>query len=86
MANDQPAVDKEFLASFKAFLARVNAQPVEEEPDPALLRRLRAHFNADPTSLPIVEEQFQKSEHPNLHIALTEYLAAEGRSFELLGV
>src|SRR6185436_10901962 len=31
-------------------------------------------------------EQFKRADHPNLHLALTTYLAADGRAFELYGV
>src|SRR5215831_6600566 len=85
MPPDQPIVDKEFIASFRGFLNQVNAQ-APEEPEPVFLRLLREHFGTDPAKLPIVAQQFEKSEHPNLHIALTDYLAAEGRTSELRGM
>ncbi len=82
--NDAPISARDFGASFKGFLEQVAAQVPAEEP--VFLQRLRAHFDAEPTNLPIVEETFEKSELPNLHVAMEAYLAETGRSAELTGV
>ena len=47
---------------------------------------LRAHFETDPQTLPIVTESFDPNEQPNLHLAMEGYLKQGGRSAELLGV
>jgi hypothetical protein len=62
----------------------VRHAPVQDPP--VFRQRLCDHFGREPTSLPIVSEQFKRTDHPNLHLALTAYLAVEGRSFELYGV
>jgi hypothetical protein len=85
MFNEQPIVIDEFLASFKRFMDHVVAQ-AEPPTDPIFVARLHEHFAADPAQLPIVSEQFAKSEHPNVHLALTEYLSAADRTAELLGL
>jgi cell division protease FtsH len=54
--------------------------------DPALLRRLRAHFDRDPAALPVVEQQFAPYERANLHLALADILAEPHRRAELVGV
>ena len=55
-------------------------------PEPALLRRLRAHFRADPARLPVVEQVFEGYDRPNLYLAIEECLAEPGRRAELFGV
>lgn len=83
MAEQEPET-KAFMTSFKGFMDQVVAQaPVKE---PVFVTHLRTHFATDPKHLPIVAEQFEKSDHPNIHIAITEMLARVGRSFTLLGV
>src|SRR6266511_761482 len=86
MADQQPESISpgEFGAAFKGFLERsVAAVPA---PEPVFASRLRAHFGTDPKELPIVAEQFEPSEHPNLQVALDAWLAREGRWFEAVGV
>ena len=74
----------DFGAAFKGFLERtVAAAPVAE---PVFAARLRAHFGTDPAALPIVAEQFEPSEHPNLQAALDAWLQPSERSFEAIGV
>jgi hypothetical protein len=74
----------DFGASFKAFMDQMASQgPVEE---PVFLRRLRDHFGRDPSTLPIVTEEFEKYEHPNIHVAIEDFLAQPGRSAEILGI
>jgi len=84
MSEDQPISLKDFGASFMGFLQQAAAQaPVEE---PIFVRLLRTHFGAELTTLPVVAEAFELSDHPNLHLAIEAYLAQEGRSAELLGI
>lgn len=53
---------------------------------PLLLRRLYKHFETSPADLPVVEQQFDMHERPNLHLAIEEMLASPGRQAELVGV
>src|SRR5262245_17175682 len=48
--------------------------------------RLRAHFQTDPSRLPIVAGTFESHEHPNIQRALGGYLEQPGRSHELIGI
>jgi len=84
MSAQEPAEAKEFISSFKGFMDKVVSQTPGQ--DPVFVRHLRTHFATDPVNLPIISEHFEKSEHPNLHIALTELLEHANRSFTLLGV
>ena len=84
MSTQEPIDTKNFLTSFKGFMDQAIAQaPVEES---VFARHLRTHFATDPANLPIVAEQFEKSEHPNLHLAVTRLLEGDGWSSTLLGV
>jgi ATPase family associated with various cellular activities (AAA) len=74
----------EFGAAFKGFLERTMAAAPADEP--VFAARLRAHFGTDPAVLPIVAEQFEASEHPNLQAALDAWLRQPGRSAEAMGV
>jgi hypothetical protein len=61
--------------------------PADSEPgEPFFLRRLREHLGAEPALLPVVTQDFDTTEHPNMQVALDTYLAAEGRQHELLGI
>src|SRR5262245_35720445 len=83
MADDEVSF-KYFGASFKTFLDKVSAQAPDEEPP--LCRLLREHFGRDPAPLPIVTEDFAKSEHANFQLALDDYLGASGRDSSFHGI
>ena len=74
---------QEFISSFKGFMDKAVAQaPVKEPP---FLQTMREHFGADPAQLPTVKEEFEKAEHPNLHLAVTSLLARDGCTSQLVG-
>ncbi len=84
MSDDESLSVNDFGASFKKFLDQVTTSaPVEES---FFKSQLRAHFSQDPQTLPIVSQQFEKADHPNLQLAMDDYLAQVGRSAQLLGV
>lgn len=65
------------------------AHPADEEQptsEPALLVRLRSHFDGDPSKLPVVEQEFASYERANFQLALAEMLAEPRHRSELLGV
>lgn len=84
MASGERLSAGDFGVAFKGFLeqAVTNAPP----PEPFFRATLTEHFGATPTELPIVAEQFPVHDHPNLQLALDDYVADAGRRFELLGV
>lgn len=84
MSTDQSFSTQEFGASFKGFLEQIaSASPAEA---PVFVRLLSAHFETDPTQLPILTQPFEKSEHPNVQSALEAYLAETECQTELIGV
>ena len=74
----------DFGASFKGFLDQMAAQVPAQEP--VFLTRLRAHFSAEPTTFPIVAEEFEPPDHPNVQRALESYFQERNCSTELLGI
>ncbi len=82
MTTQEPNT-QDFIASFKGFMDKaVSAVPGKE---PVFLQSLRTHFGAEPKNLPTFKEEFEKADHPNLHLALTSLLAREGWRAELRG-
>ena len=82
MAMQEPNT-QDFITSFKGFMDKAVAQVPGKEP--IFLQSLRAHFGVEPKDLPTVKEEFEKADHPNLHLALTSLLAREGWRAELRG-
>src|SRR5205085_7821030 len=76
---------EDFGASFKDFLDQMRAQKRPGDA-PFFVRKLREHFAAEPAGLPVVSESFPPHDHPNIHLAIEDYLAHQGRSAEGLGV
>jgi hypothetical protein len=75
----------EFGRALHEFL-RVSLElaPVEE---PEVARRLREHLGADRLDeLPILRRELQRSDHPNLQVALDRLLAGGTWSVEMLGL
>ena len=82
MTDRSPSED--FAQTFKRFM---DAMVVEASREPsAFLARLRDHLGADPQHLPVIAEEFQRYDHPNLQTALDAYLEAPGRTAEIVGV
>src|SRR6266478_9741634 len=59
---------------------------VKGKAEPGLLKRLRAHFRADPAKLPVVEQNFAFYVRPNLHLAVEELLNAPQWNAKLIGI
>lgn len=83
-AGRQSLSPGEFGTAFKAFLEQSTAQAPPAEP--VLAGRLRRHLGGDPAGLPIVAEEYEPAEHPDLQVALDAWLQAPGRSSEAVGV
>jgi hypothetical protein len=80
-----PLSPGEFGRALHEFL-RVSLElaPVEE---PEVARRLREHLGADRLDeLPILRRELQRSDHPNLQVALDRLLASGSWSVEILGL
>ena len=85
MTAQEPFDLGQFLASFKNFMDKAVEQARVEEPETLFLSKLRTHFGTDPIHLPTVRETFEKADHPNLHLAVTNLLAGKGWSSQLTG-
>src|SRR5258708_1319076 len=84
MADSEGQPLGDFGASFKGFMDQMAAQAPAE--DPVFLTRLRQHFSAEPGANPIVGEQFEPSDHPNVQRALEAYVSECNCSTELIGI
>jgi cell division protease FtsH len=72
---------------FHEFLIAV-ARPgrAEEDGRRDLAKRLREHLGSAPTDRPVVKAAYAPYDLPNVHLALERWFAADGRSFELIGM
>ena len=85
MAPENPSSSSaEFGQAFKAFMEQMSSQPRATEP--VFRRHLREHFQSDPASLPVVSEDFETSEHPDVHLAVQSRFQEPGHSVRLVGV
>jgi hypothetical protein len=73
-----------FAAAFKKFVDNMNATAAKET-NP-LVERLKGYLGDEPGHVPIVAEEFEAYEHPNVQVALDAVLARKGRTVELIGV
>ncbi len=76
---------EEFGASFQGFIEQMTAHKKPADL-PFFVEKLQQHFGSEPSKLPIVSESFAKHDHPNLHLAMEEFLAREGWSAQVMGV
>lgn len=74
-----------FLTSFKQFMDKAVARVPVEKAEPVFLSKLRDHFGSNPIHLPTVRESFEKADHPNLHLAVSDLLASGGWTSQLMG-
>ncbi len=84
MTDTPSALSGEFAASFKAFIDQVVAQA--PQPPGEFLARLRELFATEPIGLPVVSEQLDVPDHPNLQRAIDSNLSDGDRPHETLGV
>ncbi len=73
-----------FGSAFVAFMEAVTAAATS--PRSPLLDRIQAHLGADPTQHPVIAEEYDAFEHPNVQVALDAYLAGPQRHADLVGV
>ncbi|MGH2499999.1 MAG: AAA family ATPase [Candidatus Limnocylindria bacterium] len=81
---DEPLGPRQFGTAFKRFMDAVVAEA--EPPKSPLFERLRDHLGGDPTRMPVIAEEFDHFEQPNVQVALDAYVAREGRRAELVGI
>jgi cell division protease FtsH len=65
----------------------VMARPQKKKPAkvPEMLALLRSHFGTDPSSLPVVEQDFPEYNRANLHLSIADLLPPE-MDYRLLGI
>ena len=82
--RDDGITPAEFGTAFKKFVDAMNAEAAKETSP--LVERLRQHLGGDPGRMPIVSEDFDNYEHPNVQVALDKVLYSNGRSADLVGI
>jgi hypothetical protein len=84
-AHDTDLSPETFGVAFKAFTDAMVAQASARLASP-LLDRIRTHIGLEPSQLPVIAEEFDAFEHPNLQVAMDDYLERPGRHADLIGV
>ncbi len=82
--DGNPLDPANFGTAFKAFMEAVTEAAAP--PSSPLRERILAHLGSDPTQLPVISEEYDPFEHPNLQVAMDAYLAAPERQADLMGV
>jgi hypothetical protein len=83
--SDSDPLRTEFAREFKRFIDALNAGGLSEPT--SLMKRLSSHLGGDPTRMPIVAEEFEAYEHPNVQVALDALLGpASTRAVDLVGI
>ncbi|QBD75514.1 ATP-binding protein [Ktedonosporobacter rubrisoli] len=85
MSTEFSAETQAFLTSFKAFMDKVTEHAASRQ-EGDFIPHLKELFAQDLKTLPVVSEQFETTDQPNLHVALTNLLSREGCSYEILGI
>lgn len=80
----EPLSPAEFGGVFKRFMDAMVAEA--EAPANPLRERLTAHLGSDPSRLPVTVEEYDTWEHPNVQVAIDDYLSRDSRHAELTGV
>ncbi len=84
--SDAPSLRPEdFGAAFKAFMQVMNAAAPPGE-DPFFVAKLTEHFGRDPADLPVVADDFEPMNHPNVQMAIDAFIAAGAIPDELVGI
>jgi hypothetical protein len=76
-----------FAASFKEFLETMAARAqADAAANRTLVASVKAHIGDNLRQLPVVAEEFDDFEQPNVQVALEAYLSSPERSSKLLGI
>jgi hypothetical protein len=87
MTSD-PNVEPGSLAlSFKAFMDAMTARArAEAPPQNVFLAPVKGHIGDNAQELPIIGEEFDTYEHPNMQVAMEAYLSSLGCKAKLVGI
>ena len=83
--DEKDPLRTEFARDFKRLIDALNAGSFAEQTP--LMKRLTTHLGGDPTTMPIVAEEYESYEHPNVQVGLDVLLGPKGgRSVDLVGI
>ncbi|QDQ13771.1 AAA family ATPase [Streptomyces spectabilis] len=71
---------------FRQFIDAVARRPQAAGGERDLTARLRDHLGTEPGQAPVVKAAYAPYDHPNVHLALERWFAADSRSYELIGM
>lgn len=71
---------------FQEFLEAVARPKRRADEGRNLAERMRAHLGSAPGDQPVVKAAYAPYDLPNVHLALERWFAADGRSYELIGM
>jgi ATPase family protein associated with various cellular activities (AAA) len=74
-----------FGATFQRFMEQMGQVARDDRVSP-VRALIDGHIGADTSMVPILSESFQPWDHANVQVAISTWLAAEGRSHELVGL
>jgi cell division protease FtsH len=83
VAGDKPDPG-DYAEIFANFVRMMAAQGKAERH--SLGRRIAEHIQTDPADLPVVSQDFESYDQPNLQVALDSWLARPGTSHEVVGI
>ncbi|MGW3410598.1 AAA family ATPase [Streptomyces sp. NPDC000888] len=82
-----PALSLDRVAElFQEFLEAVARPKRRDGDDRNLAERMRAHLGSAPGDQPVVKAAYAPYDLPNVHLALERWFAADGRSYDLIGM
>ncbi len=81
---EQQLSGDQFGTIFKQFIDAVSAEAIPAQSP--LLDRIREHPAAEPRALPVIAEEYDPFEHPNVQMALDALVRSDGRTADLVGV
>lgn len=76
---------EEFGSSFQGFMEHMATHQKPKE-DPFFVRTIREHFDAEAKATSVISHAFGEHEHPDIQIALDEYVGREGRAAKMFGI
>ena len=81
--SDSAPSPQEFAGAFQRLLEWAQVTAVRES---ALQVRLKGHFGTDPSTFPATSLAIAEYDQPNVQVALDAYLAAPGRTADVVGL
>lgn len=83
--SDPTALDRDSAIAFAKALRQVLEMVAAVPQHSDLVAQIEQHLGSDPRQLPVVSEDFEPLDHPNVQLAIDRLIAGPGGSARLLG-